>query len=188
MLLLFPHRANTAFNFTSLAWMVLAFSGCSQSEDTLQQALDKAQQTTKHQNGLFTSLTADDTSVVAQDSAMAEGAPLRNESVEAEAGQLAHSTANHNIAPFPDRVDPFEFADGVDFEAPQNTENKDLEIKLFGFVGGETPKAIINVGGRTKLLAEGEKWGGLEVITVNPPNVRVKTDGVIRIWSLLGKR
>jgi hypothetical protein len=188
MLLPFHRRAILAFKFSWIAWMMMVLVGCSHSEDTLQQALDKAQQASNLQKGLSTSLTTDEPAVAVQGSAMAEVDPMRGEAVEAEVGQLAESTAANKTAPFPDRADPFEFAAGVDFDAPQNTENKDLEIKLFGFVGAENPKAIINVGGRTKVMAEGEKWGVLEVIAVSPPNVRVKSDGVIRVWSLLGKR
>ncbi len=89
-------------------------------------------------------------------------------------------------APFPDRTNPFEFAAGVDFDAPQAKTAEALNVKLYGFVGLDSPKAIVSVGGRTKTLATGEKWGVLEILDVSPPTVRIKTNGVIRVWSLLG--
>ncbi len=89
-------------------------------------------------------------------------------------------------APFPDRTNPFEFAAGVDFDAPQAKAAEAQSVKLYGFIGVDSPKAILSVGGRTKTLATGEKWGVLEILEVSPPTVRIKTNGVIRVWSLLG--
>jgi hypothetical protein len=188
MLLQLIHPTDTVYKLAWIAWLSVALVGCSPPEDTLQQALDKAQQATKQQNGLFTSLTTDSPSESTQDAAVAEVDEMRGDSVEAEVAQPPESTAASGMAPFPDRTNPFEFAEGIDFDAPQNTENKDLEVKLFGFVGAENPKAIISVGGRTKALAEGDKWGVLEIVAVSPPNVRIKSGGVIRVWSLLGQR
>ncbi len=95
-------------------------------------------------------------------------------------------TNQTSTTPFPDRSDPFEFGDGVVYDTPQARENEALSIQLYGFAGAEQPKAIIHVDGKTKMLSAGEKWGLVEVLEVSPPTVRIKANGVIRVWSLLG--
>ncbi|MEO8271597.1 MAG: hypothetical protein ABI557_17880, partial [Aureliella sp.] len=97
--------------------------------------------------------------------------------------QLAHQTT---ATPFPDRTNPFEFGKGVEFDAPQARESGAQTIQLYGFAGSEHPKAIIRIDGTTKMLSAGEKWGVLEVLEVSPPTVRIKANGVARVWSLLG--
>lgn len=89
--------------------------------------------------------------------------------------------------PFPDRKNPFEFAAGVTFENSGEQIAQEAELKLYGFVGSDFPKAIIHLGDKTKILAAGEKWGALEVVEVTPPSVRIKSNGVMRVWSILGQ-
>jgi hypothetical protein len=90
--------------------------------------------------------------------------------------------------PFPERSDPFEFGKGVDFDNPQVGQGEAQNIQLYGFAGAEHPKAILHVDGKTKMLSAGEKWGALEILEVSPPTVRIRANGVIRVWSLLGHR
>ncbi len=178
---------NLVANRWTIALIAGSLVGCSLQEDTLQQALDKAQKATAGQNSLFTSLSTDGqptdlanaqgTGVVLARNVFAPGDPLE---------PAAASEPVQPTVPYPDRTNPFDFADGIDFEAPQVGENEELEIKLFGFIGTDRPKAIVNVSGRTKVLEAGEKWGVLEILEVTPPTVRIKSNGVARVWSLLG--
>ncbi len=152
--------------------------GCSLEEDTLQQALDKAQRVTAQQKTLFTSIKTDSSSPhLQQDGVLGEMLEVESE--------VAPTVVE---VPYPDRTNPFEFGAGVDFDAPQSRQNETLQIKLYGFIGDESPKAILNVDGRTKTLGAGEKWGVLEVMDIRPPMVRIKTNGVVRIWSILGNQ
>ncbi len=88
-------------------------------------------------------------------------------------------------APFPNRRNPFEFGEGFD-ESLQSEEQDEFSLKLFGFVGATSPKAILNLNGRTRVLSAGDRWGQLTVVDVSPPEVRVRMGGVVRVWSLLG--
>ena len=171
----------------AIAWFVCTIVGCSLPEDTLQQALDQAQKATSAQKNLTSSLTLDGT-LSETDLADATGSI-----VNAEAGGASDPLDPQGepgfgepSVPYPERTNPFEFAEGIDFEAPLAKQNENLDIKLFGFVGSESPKAIISVGGRTKTLQAGDHWGVLEIMDVSPPTVRIKANGVARVWSLLG--
>ena len=96
---------------------------------------------------------------------------------------LANQTTT---TPYPERTDPFEFGKGVLFDAPAKSENDAQNIRLYGFAGSDQPKAIIHIDGKTKMLSAGEKWGVVEVLEVSPPTVRIKANGIARVWSLLG--
>ncbi|MCC7336919.1 MAG: hypothetical protein IT422_17655 [Pirellulaceae bacterium] len=96
---------------------------------------------------------------------------------------LANQTTT---TPFPERTDPFEFGKGVVFDVPAGSDNEAQNIRLYGFAGADQPKAIINIDGKTKMLSAGEKWGVVEVLEVSPPTVRIKANGIARVWSLLG--
>lgn len=173
----------------AIAWIVFTIVGCSLPEDTLQHALDQAQKATSAQKKLSGSLSFDGapsepdlaevTGSIVEDKAGVATDPL-NPSEEPESAQPS--------VPYPERTNPFEFAEGIDFEAPLAKQNENLDIKLFGFVGDENPKAIISVGGRTKTLQAGDHWGVLEIMDVSPPTVRIKSNGVARVWSLLGQQ
>jgi hypothetical protein len=93
-----------------------------------------------------------------------------------------------NSLAYPDRKDPFEFALEVDFDAPKTSDNRELKVVLFGFVGEAPVKAIVNVDGQTRVMQAGETWGSLEMIEIEPPRVRIRADGVVRSWSLLRQR
>jgi hypothetical protein len=86
------------------------------------------------------------------------------------------------------RKNPFEFGKSVVFETAQAGAERVENLKLYGFVGNAPSKAIIHASGRTKILAAGERWGVIEMLEVNPPEVRIRLDGVTRTWSLLGKQ
>lgn len=161
--------------------------GCSLQEDTLQQALDQAQEAASAQNRLANSFGVEETPMDSDDSVVA-GQFVDNRATAATnpLEPLDAAEAAQPRVPYPDRENPFEFAEGIGFEAPMAKQNENLEIKLFGFVGTHPSKAIINVGGRTKLLQAGEQWGVLEIMDVAPPTVRIKANGVVRVWSLLG--
>lgn len=176
----------SAYRF-AITWFVCTMVGCSLPEDTLRQALDQAQKTTAAQKKLTNSLSFDGAP------AETDLADVTTSVVDIEAGvasdpldpQEERESAQPSV-PYPERTNPFEFAEGIDFEAPLAKQNENLDIKLFGFVGNESPKAIISVGGRTKTLQAGDHWGVLEVMDVSPPTVRIKANGVARVWSLLG--
>ncbi len=168
-----PHQFSWAVHFSRLVCMLSAVcsAGCSGESGVIEQALAKAQATVAKQRTEFTSLETGD--------------PSSEESDGDFAGQPAHDAQTE--VPFPNRVNPFEFAEGVDFDMPSATSSSDtFEIKLYGFIGDQNPKAIVNLGGTTKMLATGEAWGGIEVVEVTPPTVRIKANGVMRVWSLLG--
>lgn len=88
-------------------------------------------------------------------------------------------------APYPNRKNPFEFGIEVDFDKESGT-NKELNVKLYGFLGTESPKAIISINGHTRSMSAGDTQGAVEVLTISPPEVRIRTDGVTRTWSLFG--
>lgn len=88
-------------------------------------------------------------------------------------------------APYPERNNPFEFATDVEVDS-QNEREEGLVIKLFGFIGEDSPKAILQINGRTRTLAKGESWGTVELLDIQPPEIRLRAQGVVRTWSLLG--
>lgn len=167
--------------------IVGTLAGCSLQEDTLQQALEQAQKAASAQNRLANSFSLDGAPMDSDDSVVAgHFVDSQSSATTNPLDPLDAAEASEPSVPYPDRKNPFEFAEGSDFEAPLAKQNENLEIKLFGFVGTHPPKAIVNVGGRTKLLQAGEHWGVLEIMEVTPPTVRIKSNGVARVWSLLG--
>jgi hypothetical protein len=86
------------------------------------------------------------------------------------------------------RKNPFEFGSGVAFETSKVGAERVENLKLYGFVGNAPSRAIIHASGQTKILAAGERWGMIELLEVEPPQVRIRLDGVTRTWSLLGKQ
>lgn len=120
------------------------------------------------------------------------GAGGKDKDPTAIIGKLAKADADQSpedcvAAPYPNRRNPFEYANAGQHESASSIGGN-VEIKLFGFVGSIEPKAIINIDGRTHLLAEGDKRGQLEVLEVRPPQVRIRRSGVARAWSLMGER
>lgn len=101
-------------------------------------------------------------------------------SADAPKGPAEHAPA------YPQRKNPFEFAVEVDVGQQSSTLDASQELKLFGFAGSAQPKAIIHIGQNTRLMSQGDRWGDLEVLEINPPEVRMRANGVIRTWSLLG--
>jgi hypothetical protein len=158
-----------------IALTAVICSGCSTNSDVLQAALGTLgdQRDESH----LTSFGETD------EESMRESGPF-----DAFDGGVAEEPATMESVPFPDRENPFEFAGDQDLEGPQIGDNRELEIKLYGFAGSPQVKAILNIGGHTKMLAAGETWNGLEVVDVSPPNVKIKSEGVLRVWSILGRR
>lgn len=100
---------------------------------------------------------------------------------------LASTTVDKKLvsAPYPDRTNPFEFGIEVDFDS-ESGSNKELKVQLYGFLGTEQPKAIISINGFTRTMSVGDTQGAVEVLSITPPEVRIRTDGVTRTWSLFG--
>ncbi len=162
------YLASNLRTLAGLFLLPLIVSGCTAESDTLQQALDKAQASIAKQRSHLTALESD-------------GPEAFGDTEKTNIEGTTQSTI-----PFPNRTNPFEFAEGIDFDAPTaaTSSGENLVIKLYGFVGAS--KAIVNIGGTTKMLEAGETWGDIEVVEVKPPTVRIKTKGVLRVWSLLG--
>jgi hypothetical protein len=94
---------------------------------------------------------------------------------------------NTYIPPFPGRKNPFEFGAEFANETRSTEGTTDANaIRLFGFIGDAPARVVLNVSGRTTSLAAGERWGVIEITEVEPPNVKIRVNGVIRTWSLLG--
>ncbi len=104
-----------------------------------------------------------------------------------EEGDIEAEELPASMAPDGTRTNPFEFGIDVAFEKVKVGAESIENIKLYGFVGSDSPRAIINAGGQTKILSAGERWGVIEMLEVTPPNVRIRLDGVTRTWSILGK-
>ena len=141
------------------------------------------------ERGHFTALSSKLSSGLSSGLSSAAQDPLGLESGGERLPEDLHEPllANQTVAtPFPDRTDPFEFGKGVVFDSPQSQEREAQRIQLYGFAGVEQPKAIIHIDGKTKMLSAGETWGVLEILDVSPPTVRIKANGVARVWSLLG--
>ncbi|MEZ6136838.1 MAG: hypothetical protein R3C53_18235 [Pirellulaceae bacterium] len=114
--------------------------------------------------------------------------PTALDGVEAPVEQLVSAPATEPTysPPYPSRTNPFEFAIEVAFDGATNTSASDRKLTLFGFVGSNAPKAIIHLGNETQTLSVGDNWGTIEVLAIEPPEVRLRFDGVVRTWSLLG--
>ncbi len=168
-------QTQKSFGFRSLTTVLLAIcmvSGCSTDSSPIRSVVAIAEQAQSTGQPQLTSLT--DPNLPSQNSGNAT-AESGSDDALTKAGQ-----------PYPDRVNPFEFGAGVDFDAPQRRDNESLEIKLRGFVGTDPALVILHVGGKTRTLAKGEKWGVIEVVDITPPTVRINSNGVLRVWSLLG--
>lgn len=113
------------------------------------------------------------------------GEPTDPEQSGTSASDSPTQTVKHTPA-YPQRTNPFEFAVEVDFGEKTSAEDTSQELKLFGFAGNDHPKAIIHIGQTTRLMAQGDRWGDIELLEISPPEVRIRSNGVIRIWSLLG--
>lgn len=73
--------------------------------------------------------------------------------------------------PSPDRVNPFLRA------AASTVDSTDLHdrrnVRVLGFVDGETPRVMLSVNGKIRSYAEGESDGGLKVVSLEMPKVQL---------------
>ena len=72
--------------------------------------------------------------------------------------------------PFPDRIDLF-VPPKRQGGAVRSGYGGDNSVELMGFVRVDRPRAVLSINGEITPMAEGETQFGVEVISVQPPNV-----------------
>lgn len=85
---------------------------------------------------------------------------------EPEASVPVEETAAYK-PPYPDRVDLF--------AAPERkgnaSKNQDESVSLVGFAKRDETKALLSFNGQVSPVAEGAERNGVQVISIQPPNV-----------------
>ena len=94
-----------------------------------------------------------------------------NEPVEAEESTTTPTVAYQ--APFPERTELFLPPQRDARQVAQVTNGED-RVQLQGFVTVDEPRAILTIDGNLAPLAVGAERFGVEVVSIEPPNVVLK--------------
>ena len=126
-----------------------------------------------------------------EQSELAAQLPLQGLPGEFEEQEVVEPVAEKmegSTLPYPDRENPFVFVSQDIESRTEAAKDGNSGLKLFGFMGDELPRVIFQMDGETKSLSVGDTWRDIEILQIDPPEVRIKFNGVIRNWSLLGNR
>jgi hypothetical protein len=101
--------------------------------------------------------------------AMAEAAPLpENAAVEIAEEQFT--------PPYPNRTELFIPPDlSTLAHLPTRSDGPNVVVRGFANVGG--PRVVLEIDGKVRILAEGEKFEGMEVVAITPPMVSLQSGG-----------
>lgn len=107
-------------------------------------------------------------------------APQEQEKSTEEAQEVEEETATEKQAeytpPFPDRIDMFA-APRRNRALKKNNGEQGEAIELMGFSTLDKPRALLLLNGEVSTLAEGDKVGELEVVSIQPPTKVVLQQG-----------
>lgn len=82
--------------------------------------------------------------------------------------------------PYPHRVDPFEFVKEPVVEKLLDTSGS--KIRVIGFIDVDSKQVILSIDGQTRIVKEGETIGGVQVMAIESPNVRLRN--LYQTWTV----
>lgn len=82
--------------------------------------------------------------------------------------------------PYPDRDDPFAFADQPVVEVLLDTAA--TQVKILGFMNVGAKQAMLSINGKTQIVKVGDVVAGIEILQIDSPNVRLRN--LYRTWTI----
>lgn len=168
------HKLCRAMAAVCLGW----FAGCDSSE-MLQYAVD--QLPPEQQAAAVAQLPADMASRI--QTTPPETALLISADVEPafEPTQVDRPADFAEVSlPSPDRVNPFLKAAASTVDSTDLNDRRN--VRVLGFVDGPTPRVMLSVNGKIRSYAAGESDGGLKVVSLEMPTVKLMINKVE--WEL----